>query len=188
MSRHNSFEKDQNAIDETNNEHERKLFRVESDDYGDKYQEHYLELYKLYVNTSESIGERRQKNNSFFLTLNTSIIAFMSYVQFGAKPGENSDLYWLISLSGILISFTWYRLIASYKDINTGKFKIIHLIEKKLPLSLYDAEWDVLGRGNKPELYKEFTLTEKFIPWIFFGIHAIVLINVFPWKAICQFL
>lgn len=136
------------------------------------------------MSSIEVIGERRQKSNSFFLTLNTTVIAIISYVQLGIQSGESSDLYWLISLSGMILSYIWYRLIKSFKDINTGKFKIIHLIEKKLPLALYNAEWDALGKGEKPELYLEFTAIEQFVPWIFFGIHTAVLVRVFPWKIL----
>ena len=167
-----------------NNPYDEKLFNVFQETYGDKYNDHYLELYKLYVSTSEVIAERRQRNNSFFLTLNTTIIAVISYVQLGINSGKSSELYWLISLSGMVLSYTWYRLIKSYKDINTGKFEIIHRIESKLPLALYDAEWDVLGRGEDSDLYLEFTKIEMTIPWIFFCIHTVVLINVFPWESL----
>ena len=172
------------------NQYEEKLFHrsleIYSDDDRKQYTEHYFELYKLYVNTTEAIAERRQKSNSFFLTLNTTIIAIVSYVQLDAKSGESRE-YWLISLSGMILSYTWHRLIKSYRDINTGKFKIIHSIEKKLPLALYDAEWEVLGRGQKPEVYLEFTTIEKIVPWIFFGIHMGVFIKVFPWNLIYSF-
>lgn len=170
------------------NQYEEILFSSSPEIYGDKYREHYMELYKLYVNSAEVVGERRQKSNSFFLTLNTTIIAVISYVQLDIQSGESSELYWLISLSGMVLSYTWYRLIKSYKDINVGKFKIIHLIETKLPLALYDAEWDALGGGKKPELYLEFTTIEKIVPWIFFGIHTVVLIGVFPWKSTYLFI
>ena len=166
------------------NPYDGKLFNDLQETHDDKYSDCYLELYRLYVSTSEVIAERRQKNNSFFLTLNTTIIAVISYVQLGTKPGESSDLYWLISLSGMVLSYTWYRLIKNYKDINTGKFKIIHQIETKLPLALYTAEWDVLGRGQNSSLYLEFTKIEMAIPWIFFSIHTVVLIKVFPWQPL----
>ena len=186
MSGHNASETEERSSDEITNQDEDKLFPFHNSQatYGDRYKEHYLELYKFYVSSAETIGERRQKNNSFFLTLNTTIIAVISYVQLGIQSGESSDIYWLISLSGIILSYTWYRLIKSYKDINTAKFKIIHRIEKELPLAVYDAEWDALGRGKNPHLYLEFTKIEMVVPWIFLGIHTAVLIKVFPWYLV----
>jgi hypothetical protein len=47
----------------------------------------------------------------------------------------------------------WYRLVRSYKDLNSAKFKVIHEIEKSLPISPYDAEWEAvgsIGRINTP--------------------------------------
>lgn len=161
-----------------------KLFSQNQKDYGDKYREHYLDIYKMYVDTVEKISDRRQANNSFFLTLNTAIIAVISYLQLGEKEGIDTKVYWLVSLLGIIICYGWYRLIRSYKDLNTGKFKIIHLIEKKLPLAPYDAEWDALGRGEDSNLFLQFTKIELIIPWIFMGIHIAVLLQVFPWKLI----
>ena len=187
MSSNNASETEERSSDKTTNQYDEKLFRNSQKTYGDKYKDHYLELYKLYVSTAEAIGERRQKNNSFFLTLNTTIIAVISYVQLGIHSGESSDLYWLISLSGMVLSYTWYRLIKSYKDINTAKFKIIHQIEKELPLAIYDSEWDALGRGQNQNLYLEFTKIEMVVPWIFLGIHTAVLIKVFPWYLLSSF-
>lgn len=165
-------------------DYKQKLFSQNSQNYGDKYREHYLDIYKMYVDASEKISDRRQDNNSFFLTLNTAIIAIISYLQLGEKAVTNTKFYWLVSLSGIILCYGWYRLIRSYKDLNTGKFKIIHLMEKKLPLAPYDAEWEALGRGKDPNLFLPFTKTELIIPWIFMGIHIAVLIQVFPWKSI----
>ncbi len=40
--------------------------------------------------------------------------------------------YRIVSLAGILLCYAWYRLVRSYKDINSGKFKVVHEIEKEL--------------------------------------------------------
>lgn len=182
----NNTSQDQSQQASNNNEpdYKQKLFSQNQQNYGNKYREHYLDIYKMYISTSEKISDRRQTNNSFFLTLNTAIIAVISYLQLGEKVGTDTKLYWLVSLSGIILCYSWYRLIRSYKDLNTGKFKIIILMEEKLPLAPYEAEWDALGRGEEPKLFLQFTKTELIIPWVFMGIHIAVLIQVFPWKSI----
>ena len=43
----------------------------------------------------------------------------------------------------------------------------MHEIEAKLPVGLYDAEWDMVGRGNDPKLYTPLTHTENWIPKVF---------------------
>lgn len=148
------------------------------------YRAHYIEIYKLYVEMADRISSRRQSANSFFLSVNTAIIAVVSYIQLGLSKGENGDFYWLISLAGMALCYMWYRLIRSYKDLNSGKFKVVHSIEQNLPISPYDAEWESIGRGKNAKLYLPFTRVEMVVPWIFFVLHSVVFIRVIPWATI----
>ena len=143
-----------------------------------------LEQYKLYVEMADRISSRRQNANSFFLSINTAIVALVSYVQLGNSDSATFKLHWLIAISGIFVSYMWYRLIRSYRDLNSAKFKVIHHIEQILPLRPYDAEWAAVGRGKNPKLYLPFTHIEIGIPWVFFIIHLIVLIMAIPWDKI----
>jgi hypothetical protein len=156
---------------------EKNLFRKTASEYGDTYADHYLEIYKLYVDMADRISNRRQSANSFFLTVNTAIIAIVTYIQWGTYS------YWIVSLAGMAVCYFWYRLIKSYKDMNSGKFKVIHVIEQRLPLSIYDAEWEALGRGKDSKRYLPFTSIENKVPWIFFVLHFIVFL-----KAILSYL
>lgn len=72
----------------------------------------------------------------------------------------------------------WYRLIRSYKDLNTAKFKVIHEIEQKLPCAPYDLEWEKVGRGKDSKLYLPFTHIEICVPWVFLALHVFVLIII----------
>jgi hypothetical protein len=154
-----------------------KLLRKSKEEYGSNYDAHYLEIYKLYLGMADKISERRQSANSFFLTVNTAIVALVSYVQLGQTAKTGSIFYFVISLAGMIICYMWYRLVLSYKQINSGKFKVVHLIEENLPLAPYDAEWDVLGRGKDPKKYLPFTHIEMYVPWVFLGLHAFVFIT-----------
>ena len=150
------------------------LTGVSEEAYGTYYRDHVLEIYKIYVEMADKISERRQTTNSFFLTLNSAVVALVGYVNISQGSGS---FFWLIALSGLILSFLWYRLIRSYKDINSGKFKVIHVIEKQLPLRCFDAEWTALGKGENPKLYLPFTHVEIYVPWVFFLIHLLVLIQ-----------
>ena len=55
------------------------------EEYGENYKAHLLEQYKLYVEMADRISARRQTANSFFLSINTAIIALISYLNFGSK-------------------------------------------------------------------------------------------------------
>jgi len=143
-----------------------KLIVNDKTSYGENSQAHSLEIYKLYTQMADNISARRQSANSFLLTANIAIIAFVGYV--GENPGN-----FIVSLSGMALCFIWYRIIRSYKDLNSGKFKVIHEIEKELPLSPYDAEWEALGRGKDSKRYLPFTNIEIWVPGIFGILHAL---------------
>ena len=156
------------------------LYNQNQKDYGDKYTDHLIDQYKVYLEMADRISSRRQSANSFFVTLNTALIALVGYINFGENKAIS--FYWLISIAGIVLSFMWYRLVRSYKDLNSAKFKVVHEIEAKLPISPYDAEWEAVGRGENRKLYLPFTHIEIFVPWIFLIIHVIVLFRCLPWS------
>ncbi len=156
-----------------------KLLANDKAAYGEHYEAHCLEIYKLYVTMADNISVRRQSANSFFLAVNTAIIGVVGYV-----GGTSGQWNWIVSLAGILLCYAWYRLVRSYKDINSGKFKVVHEIEKELPLAPYDAEWEAVGRGKDPKLYLPFINIEMWIPKIFGSLHAIVLLLSVPWDSL----
>ena len=98
--------------------------------------------------------------------------------------GLAGQLRGIMHLAGIAISYMWYRLIRSYRDLNSAKFKVIHQIEKKLPLSPFDAEWEAVGRGENSSLYLPFTHIEIGIPWVFLVLHMFAFYQSFPWKIL----
>ncbi|WP_157517731.1 hypothetical protein [Moritella sp. PE36] len=147
---------------------------IDAYDATNSYNAHLLEQYKIYLTSAENISNRRQTANSFFVTVNTALISLISYLNLGVAT--SSKLYWVISLAGIAISYMWYRLVRSYKDLNSAKFKVIHEIEKSLPISPYDAEWEAVGRGGDPKLYLPFTHIEIYVPWVFVLLHFIVFV------------
>src|SRR5215208_410564 len=110
---------------------DKSLYRIPPDKYSGEYQNHLLEQYKLYVQMADKISDRRQAANSFFLTVNTALIAFLGLVarpDVGSAPAvtANPPLPWVLVLAvcvaGGTLCYFWYRLVRSYKDLNTGKF------------------------------------------------------------------
>lgn len=153
------------------------FLRASEEEYGEKFRDHCLEIYKIYVGSADKISERRQIANSFFLSINTAIVGLISYLQAGSNEKTFLGFYLLVSIAGMFICYMWYRLILSYKQINSGKFKIIHQIEEQLPLSPYGAEWEILGQGEDPKKYLPFTYIEILVPWVFFGLHAVLFVK-----------
>ncbi len=165
--------------------HYRDVLFTDTNDYSaDKLADHRIEQYKIYLEMADRISARRQTANSYFLTLNTVLLSLVSYISLGT---EQKKWYWLVAIVGIVLSYMWYRLIRSYKDLNTAKFKVIHEIEAKLPMAPYDAEWEAVGRGKAPDLYLPFTHIEIYVPWVFLGLHAIVILECISWDKVLDF-
>lgn len=148
---------------------EDKLFSITQKEYGSEYKSHYFDQYKLYIDGIEKTSDRRQNALNFYLTINTLLIPALGLsFQFS---GLNEVLIFKVFLTGIgvILSGVFYFLINSYKQLNTGKFNILHRIESKLPISTYKEEWQALGGGKDLKKYFPFSHIERLIP-IFFGI------------------
>lgn len=125
-----------------------------------------LEQYKLYVESTDRFTGYRSQANSIFVSINTAFISSLVAV---LELTNTHHTYWLIIFAcctGLLINTTWYFLIKSYRNLNSGRFKIIHEIEKKLPLQIYQMEWDLLTKTNKTK-HKRQTSIEQIIPMLF---------------------
>jgi len=149
------------------------LKRLSEEEYGQQYQQHYLEIYKLFTEMADRVSSRRQSANSFFLTINTALIAATSYISF--NENVESTFYSFVSLAGMMVCLLWFCLILSYRNLNRAKYTVVHEIERKLPIAPYDAEWDCLDRGKSAHIYWPLTHVEMVVPWTFFVLHALVL-------------
>lgn len=142
------------------------------DRYGESYAPHCLEIYRLYVQGADRISDRRQASNSFFLSINTALTAFMGYVSEGTVDLPADMFYIILSIAGILLCFFWNRLIRSYKDINSAKFAVIHEMEKELPWRPYDAEWEHVKSVAEGRMYFRFSSIEGSVSWVFAGLYV----------------
>jgi hypothetical protein len=152
--------------------------------HNEKWYSHLLDQYKLYVEMADRISSRRASANSYFLSVNSAILAFVSYL----SSQKASDYMWMLALGGIALSVLWESLITSYRNLNTAKFAVIHKIEKRLPIRPYEAEWDTMGRGENPKLYRPISHIEQGVPYVFMALHLIVLACTFPWKMLKDYL
>ncbi|MCG3157232.1 MAG: hypothetical protein DKINENOH_03864 [bacterium] len=160
------------------------LVGVSSDNYGDQYRSHVMELYKTYLEMTDRISARRENTNSFFLTINTAAVSVVGYLTTQQPTQTLLDFRLPVAIAGMAICYLWYRIIRSYRDLNSAKFKVIHEIEKLLPLRPYDAEWEAVGRGEDKRLYLPFTHIEVSVPWVFMLLYlAIILLGV-PWNKL----
>lgn len=150
------------------------LFSKNEKDYGNDYKEHLFEQYKLYVESIEKTSDRRQHANNYFITINTALISLIG-LSFQIKIFENlAFIKSILAFVGIIVCIVFWYLIRSYKQLNTGKFDVVHKIEEHLPLALYKYEWEVLGKGKDNKKYYPFSHIELIIPWVFGIIYALL--------------
>lgn len=135
--------------------------------YSGSHSEHMLEQYKLYVEMADRISHRRQTANGFGLSINTALLGIVGLVAARCTPTQLYVMVIVIAAAGLLMCYAWYRLVRSYRDLNTAKFEVIHAIEARLPISPYAAEWLAVGEGKNSKLYKPFSHIEMWIPRIF---------------------
>ncbi len=154
------------------------LFKKSAAEYGDAYHAHLLEQYKLFVESADRISQRRQNANSFFLMVNTALLAFLGSI--ASRTSLSGSVWWFlpVSIAGVILCYVWYRLVLSYKWLNAAKFAVIHAIEKHLPIALFDAEWRQLGEGQDPQKYKPFSEIETWIPWVFAALYGVLVVIV----------
>lgn len=146
---------------------------VEKEIYGDKFQEHLLDQYKIYVELADRVTERRHKTNQFYSSLFSISITLISV---GVTKGVISiSLLFVISVFGILLCICWYHNIKSYKQLNDGKFKVIHEMEEHLPFDCFKKEWDHLDQGSNANKYLKLTKIEQYVPFIFFILFLVIM-------------
>lgn len=140
----------------------------------------YFEQYRLYVEGIEKISDRRDSANRYFITLNSSIFVLAGLII--QYTHENKQLFLVgLCVLGLLTSVIFWFLINAYKQLNTGKFEMVHKIESKLPLKLYKDEWKILGGGKDKRKYFPFSHIERLIPILFFVCYSVATVYLFIW-------
>lgn len=137
-----------------------------------------LDLYKMMVQSSEGLVARRQGVNTFFLTMNGALLTGAGLVLQNSGPNTVGALgIAVFSLAGAILCAAWRSLITSFGQLNRGKFQVINAIERHLRAAVYAAEWEALGRGEDPKVYRSFTSREIWVPNALFALHAVSLIT-----------
>lgn len=148
------------------------LFGPPESEYGQLYKAHLLDQYKMYVEMTDRVSQRRITTNSYMLTVNATIIALFSLLF--TKVAISWYGVVLFSIAGCSICLAWFIIINSYKQLNALKFMVIHELETKLPAKLYDYEWVILKQKKAGAKYLRLTKIEKIIPLLFLLVYVAV--------------
>ena len=155
-------------------QHDEGVVRCSRDAYGETFTADLLQQYKLYVHSAEHVSARRLASSRLLLGLNAGLAAL-----YGIQPAGFGQSWWAaaVPILGIAVSLLWSRIIRSHKNLNRVKFKLIHELERHLPAAPYTCEWRLAeqGRGRS---YRAVTDIERWLPWTFLVLHAVLLIEL----------
>lgn len=127
-----------------------------------------LEQYRIMIDTSEKLMERRQATTNLYTTLSTTLIALIS----ASFAFENLVMCAAILMASglilILLCRNWKLSLEAYDLNNTGKFQVINLLEKYLPAEIFECEYNY----NKQKGMRSFSKREQHLPRIFTWVGA----------------
>ena len=130
-----------------------------------------IEQYKLILQTSESLQNRRQAFHVFFMSINSLFLGAIGLVTRESLVSSG----WLaapalaLAIFGFFLCGSWRRQINSYGHVNTSKFDVINRIEAKLPVAPFVAEYIALLQRD----WESFTKAERRIPTVFRYIYVL---------------
>ena len=150
---------------------------MKPEEYGENYQTHLLDQYKLYVEMADRISQRRDQSNRFYAGLVSAIIALLVVMgRFGVSGSSWSVALLAAGLFGASLSIIWFINLGSYRALNSAKFRVINGMESQLPHAGYTEEWAYLRPVKGPARYFQLTRIERYVPLLilalFLGIVA----------------
>ncbi len=138
---------------------------MKPEDYGENYQAHLLEQYKLYIEMADRIGQRRDHSNRFYAGLVSTIVALLVVMGRLGVSGSSWDIALLVAgLLGASLSAIWYINLGSYRALNSAKYRVINEMESHLPYAGCTKEWAYLRPAEGPAKYLQLTRIERFVP------------------------
>lgn len=137
--------------------------------------EQLFEIYKLHAQLADKVSQRREGANRLYVSLLVGLAVFLAALaRFGASGDSTFDdgqLRMILCAAGslgALLSVSWYVVIRSYRQLNSGKFKALDDLEGKLAYPFFKREWDLLADGKQISRYWKLANVEIGLPAIFF--------------------
>ena len=128
-----------------------------------------LEIYKLHSELADRVSQRREGANRLYVSLLVGLMVFLgALLRFGA--GDIPARILLLAGGGVgsVLCISWYVVIRSYRQLNSGKFKALHELEERLAYPFFKREWELLAEGKEISRYWKLTTVEVGLPSIFF--------------------
>lgn len=128
-----------------------------------------LDIYKLHAELADRVSQRREGANRLYVSLLVGLALFATAILRFRTDSISVDtiLLWT-SILGATLTVSWYVVIRSYRQLNTGKFRVLHDLERQLAFPFFTKEWEVLRKGKNQSRYRKLTVVETAIPCILF--------------------
>lgn len=139
-----------------------------------------LEQYKLYIEMTDRVSARRDAMHSLFLTLHSLFVAGFGYLARNFIEMPHKVFLLLPLLAFCAFCYAWWRLVKSYRQLNTAKFKVIAEMERALPASPWHrGEWkSELAEGKDPKKYVQLTIVESLLPALFAIVYVLIFLFI----------
>jgi hypothetical protein len=148
--------------------------------------------YKLMVDSAERNSDRRASTHRFYTTVQTSLLTLLALVagyglgtsglrgQSVTLPGTGfltlaqAPIVIAVSILGLVLCILWRLHLNAYRRLSTAKFAVINVIEKDLPYTAFQTEWEEL-QGQR---HVQLTTLERFMP-VVVGVLYVVLAGTY---------
>lgn len=135
----------------------------------DKERDRLFEQYKIMIKSSNDLTNHRHSSNKLYVAMNGAILSAMALVsRYVNQLSEIEDgilmIFVILSIVGIGVNSVWAKQVISYRQLSSGKFRIINMMEKYLKVAIFTAEWRALANGEDEKVYAAFTKNEERIP------------------------
>jgi len=152
------------------------VFKISKEDYCEEYEAHCMSQYKMYIELMDKTSKRRLESNKYFISLNSFLVSLMGIINFSGILVEVKVIWLIFTLVfGAALNLVWISILNSYRNLNDARFHIIHLIEDRLPISLFKQEWEYVQNEQKDK-YELLSQVEKNIPLIFTFLYLFLII------------
>ncbi|MCY4174462.1 MAG: hypothetical protein OXF25_10500 [Cyanobacteria bacterium MAG CAR3_bin_5] len=96
----------------------------------DSSKDQLLEIYKLHAELADRVSQRREGANRLHVSLLSGFLVFLAaLLRFGSGEVTTATLLLFSGIIGMAVSGSWYIVIRSYRQLNTGKFAALDELE-----------------------------------------------------------
>ena len=122
-----------------------------------------LEVYKLHAELADRVSQRREGANKLYVSVLAGMVTFLAVsIRFGVGDMPSDVMLRSAGVFGALLSFSWFVVLRSYRQLNSGKFKALHELETQLAYPFFTTEGELLRNR-----YWKLAVVETALPCIF---------------------